>query len=169
MPPALIEKSDPASRSFIRHRRFIFKRVSCFLLIALLSSFFGPTHGQERKSRTVTAAQINGVYKYARNDFRVLALGHNKLKVQFNGEWMTRGGYPNIGEAIGEATIVGNVATFIPGDTTKCKITMTFVTNKMIVKQEGFDADCGFGHNVMATGTYRRVKAGKPKFIPIPH
>jgi hypothetical protein len=147
----------------------MFKRVSYFLVIVLLSSFFGPTRGQERKGRTVTAAQVNGVYKYVRNDFRVLALGHNKLKVQFNGEWMTRGGYPNIGEAIGEATIVGNVATFIPGDTTKCKITMTFLTNKMIVQQEGFDADCGFGHNVMATGTYRRVKAGKPKFIPIPH
>ena len=81
---------------------------------------------------------------------------------------MTRGGYPNIGEAIGEATIVGNVATFIPGDTTKCKITMTFLTNKMIVQQEGLDAECGFGHNVMASGTYRRVKAGKPRFIPIP-
>jgi hypothetical protein len=117
----------------------------------------------------VTAAQINGVYKNDRNDFRVLAVGHHKLKVQFNGEWMTRGGYPNIGEAIGEATIEGNVATFIPGETTKCKITMTFLPdNKMIVQQEGLDAECGFGHNVMATGTYRRVKAGKPRFIPIP-
>ena len=125
------------------------------------------TNGQSPR-RFVTAAQINGVYKYDRNDFRVLALGHNKLKVQFNGEWMTRGGYPNIGEAIGEATIEGNVATFIPGDTTKCKITMTFLRNRMIVEQEGLDADCGFGHNVMASGTYRRVKAGRPKWIPIP-
>jgi hypothetical protein len=87
--------------------------------------------------------------------------------VQFNGEWMTRGGYPNIGEAIGEADIEGNVATFIPGDTTQCKITMTFLTNRMKVEQEGIDADCGFGHNVMATGTYRRVKGGKPRFIPV--
>lgn len=117
---------------------------------------------------SVTAAQINGIYRYDRNDFRVLALGQHKLKVQFNGEWMTRGGYPNIGEAIGEATIEGNVATFIPGETTKCKITMTFLANRMKVTQEGLDADCGFGHNVMATGTYRRVKRGRPKFIPIP-
>ena len=137
-------------------------RVSSLLLIGSLV-----TSGQSPR-RIVTAAQINGVYKYDRNDFRVLALGHNKLKVQFNGEWMTRGGYPNIGEAIGEATIEGNVATFIPGDTTKCKITMTFLRNRMIVEQEGLDADCGFGHNVMASGTYRRVKAGRPKWIPIP-
>ena len=114
--------------------------------------------------RIVTASQINGVYKYDRNDFRVLALGHNKLKVQFNGEWMTRGGYPNLGEAIGEATIEGNVATFIPGDTTKCKITMTFLRNKMIVEQEGLDADCGFGHNVNSAGAYKKIRSGKPKF-----
>lgn len=128
----------------------------------------GPTpNGPQPTSRAVTAAQINGLYRYSRNDFRILALGHHKLKVQFNGEWMTRGGYPNIGEAIGEATIAGNVATFIPGDTTKCKITMTFLTNRMEVTQEGLDADCGFGHNVMATGTYRRIKGGRPRFIPV--
>jgi len=136
--------------------------VSSLLLIG------SPVTSGQSPRRVVTAAQINGVYKYERNDFRVLALGHNKLKVQFNGEWMTRGGYPNLGEAIGEATIVGNIATFIPGDTTKCKITMTFLRNKMIVDQEGLDVDCGFGHNVMARGTYRRVKAGRPKWIPIP-
>src|SRR5438552_10896429 len=133
--------------------------------ILLLASTFALTQSTRR---VVTAAQINGVYKSGRNDFRVLALGHHKLKVQFNGEWMTRAGYPNIDEAIGEATIEGNVATFIPGDTTKCKITMTFLRDKMIVEQQGLDADCGFGHNVMASGTYRRVKAGKPRWIPIP-
>jgi hypothetical protein len=143
--------------------------VSYLLFIVLLNPFFGAPQAQPRKNPAVTAAQVNGLYKYRRNDFRVLALGHNKLKVQFNGEWMTRGGYPNIGEAMGEATIEGNVATFIPGDTTKCKITMTFLPHhKLVVEQEGLDAECGFGHNVMASGTYRRVKPGKPKFLPIP-
>jgi len=147
------------------HRR---QMIGAFLISASLLLASSLALGQT-SSRSVTAAQINGVYRYLRNDFRILALGHNKLKVQFNGEWMTRGGYPNIGEAIGEATIAGNAATFIPGDTTKCKITLTFLgNNKMAVTQEGLDAECGFGHNVMASGTYRRVKAGKPKFIPIP-
>jgi hypothetical protein len=138
-----------------------------FLLTCLLLVGAVLVIGQTRKP-SVTAAQIDGVYKYRDNDFRVLALGHNKIKVQFNGEWMTRAGYPNIGEAIGEAIIEGNVAVFIPGDTTKCKIKMTFLTNKMMVEQEGNDAECGFGHNVMANGTYRRVKAGKPRFIRTP-
>src|SRR5947207_2045736 len=134
--------------------------------ILLLSSTFATNQSTRR---VVTAAQINGVYKSRGNDFRVLALGHNRLRVQFNGEWMTRYGYPNIGEAIGEATIDGNVATFVPGDTKNCKITMTFVPpNKMVVTQNGSDAECGFGHNVMADGTYHRVKPGRPKWIPIP-
>ena len=120
-----------------------------------------------RPPRVVTAEQVNGLYRYRTSEFRILALGHKKLKVQFNGEWMTRGGYPNIGEALGEATIEGNVATFSPGDTTKCKITMTFLTNRMEVTQEGLDSDCGFGHNVVATGTYRRIQGGKPRFIPV--
>ena len=144
------------------------KLLSILTLVIALQSTGAQEVPSKPARRVVTASQINGVYKYDRNDFRVLALGHNRLKVQFNGEWMTRAGYPNIGEAIGEATIEGNVATFIPGDTTKCKITMTFLRHKMIVEQEGLDADCGFGHNVMARGTYRRVKAGRPKWIPIP-
>ena len=144
------------------------KLLSILTLVIALQSTGAQEVPSKPARRIVTPAQINGVYKYDRNDFRVLALGHNKLKVQFNGEWMTRGGYPNLGEAIGEATINGNIATFIPGDTTKCKITMTFLRNKMIVEQEGLDADCGFGHNVMARGTYARVKAGKPRWIPIP-
>jgi hypothetical protein len=139
-----------------------------FVTSALSISAQETLSGPQLAVRAVTADQVNGLYRYRRNDFRILALGRHKLKVQFNGEWMTRGGYPNIGEAIGQADIKGNVATFIPGDTTKCKITMTFLTNRMEVTQEGFDADCGFGHNVMATGTYRRIRGGRPRFIPIP-
>jgi len=142
-----------------------------FITAGLRTSAQGPVvmtpNGSREAGRAVTADQVNGLYRYRSSEFRILALGHHKLKVQFNGEWMTRGGYPNIGEAIGEATIEGNVATFIPADTTNCKITMTFLTNRMEVTQEGADADCGFGHNVMATGTYRRIKGGHPRFIPV--
>jgi len=120
-------------------------RLLCLIIITPLIVSLGaaqePSPSPRPNLRAVTPAQINGLYKYYRNDFRILALGKNKLKVQFNGEWMTRGGYPNIGEAFGEATIGGNVATFIPGDTTKCKITMTFLKNKMKVEQEGLDAE----------------------------
>jgi hypothetical protein len=39
---------------------------------------------------------------------------------------------------------------------------MTFLPGKMVASQES--EDCGFGFNVRADGTYKRIKAGKPKF-----
>src|SRR5438034_1446096 len=116
------------------------------------------------KQQVVTAAQANGVYRYYQSEFRILALGHNKLKVQFDGIYMTVSRSPNMGYASGEATIAGIVATFVPADTQGCKITMTFLPGKLKVTQDGSDADCGFGHNVYATGTYRKIRSGKPKF-----
>jgi hypothetical protein len=117
-----------------------------------------------QNTKVVTAAQANGVYRYYDSEFRILALGHNKLKVQFDGIYHTLAKSVNMGYAMGEATIDGNVATFVPPDTQGCKITMTFLPGKLKVTQDGSDADCGFGHNVNATGTYRKIKSGKPKF-----
>jgi hypothetical protein len=117
-----------------------------------------------QNSKVVTAAQANGVYSYYDSEFRILALGQNKLKVQFDGVYHTVAKSVNVGYASGEATIDGNVATFIPDDTQGCKITMTFLPGKLVVKQDGDDATCGFGHNVYSTGTYKKVRSGKPKF-----
>jgi hypothetical protein len=36
-----------------------------------------------------------------------------------------------------------------------------FTGSKLVVTQTG---TCGFGHNVTAAGTYKRVTAEKPKF-----
>lgn len=120
------------------------------------------------KHQVVTAAQANGVYRYYKSEFRILALGHHKLKVQFDGIYMTLAKSPNMGSASGEATIDGNVATFKPPDTERCEITLVFLPNKLKVIQDGSDADCGFGHNVIATGTYRKIRSGKPKFESVP-
>ena len=61
------------------------------------------------KHQIVTAAQANGVYRYYKSEFRILALGHNKLKVQFDGIYMTVAKSPNMGYAMGEATIEGTL------------------------------------------------------------
>ena len=116
----------------------------------------------------VTAAQVNGTYRYYDNEFRILALGKGKLKVQFDGVYHTVAKSVNTGSASGEATIDGNVATFKPEDGAPCEITLVFLPNKLRVEQEGSDADCGFGHNVNATGVYRKIRGGKPKFEPPP-
>ena len=116
------------------------------------------------KPQVVTAPQVNGVYRFYKSEFRILALGQQKLKVQFDGVYVTVSKSVNIGYAGGEATIEGNVATFVPPDTERCKITMKFLPGKMVVTQEGDDFECGFGHNVNAAGTYKKIKSGKPTF-----
>lgn len=144
------------------------------LLIACLSSWVLPTSAQKSQLQSspkspqkqiVTAAQANGVYRFYKSEFRILALGQNKLKVQFDGIYPTPKSF-NMGYAMGEAIIDGNVATFKPPDTERCEITIVFLPGKLKVTQEGSDADCGFGHNVYATGTYKKIKSGKPKFEP---
>jgi len=145
------------------------KKVLCLITFIVVSFTitFAQTPSQAKPAqnpKVVTAAQVNGVYRYYKSEFRVLALGHNKLKVQFDGIYMTLAKSPNMGYAMGEATIEGNVAIFVPPDTQGCKITMTFLPGKIVVKQDGSDADCGFGHNVYTTGTYRKIRSGKPKF-----
>lgn len=127
-----------------------------------------PTPTPPPVHKIVTAAQVNGVYRYYQSEFRILALGRNKLKVQFDGIYITQAGSPNMGSATGEASIEGNVATFKPEETQRCEITLVFLPNKLRVTQEGSDAECGFGHNVYATGTYRKIKSGKPKFETAP-
>ncbi|PYS60322.1 MAG: hypothetical protein DMF74_18930 [Acidobacteria bacterium] len=149
------------------------KKVLCLITFIVVSFTitFAQTPSQAKPAqnpKVVTAAQVNGVYRYYKSEFRVLALGHNKLKVQFDGIYMTLAKSPNMGYTMGEATIEGNVAIFVPPDTQGCKITMTFLPGKIVVKQDGSDADCGFGHNVYTTGTYRKIRSGKPKFEPPP-
>jgi hypothetical protein len=122
------------------------------------------TESKPRKQTVVTAAQVNGTYRYYDNEFRILALGKGKLKVQFDGVYHTISKSVNTGYASGEAIIDGNIATFKPEDPERCEITLVFLPNKLKVEQDGSDADCGFGHNVNASGTYRKIRAGKPKF-----
>src|ERR1044072_7259708 len=126
--------------------------IKSFLLIAFLVATCSMTMFAQN-SKVVTAAQANGVYKFYDNEFRILALGHNKLKVQFDGVYHTIAKSVNTGYASGEAAIEANVATFMPEDTQGCKITMTFLPGKLVVKQEGQAFSCGFGHNVNPAGT----------------
>ena len=121
-----------------------------------------------QKPRAVTAAEANGTYRSRNNEIRILALGGGKLKVKFDLSHVygpAESGMVNTGEATGEATIENNVAIFSTADSPKCKITMTFLpSNKLKVVQQGSDSDCGFGQNVTADGTYRKIDGRKPTF-----
>lgn len=128
-----------------------------FCLISALTS-----HAQ----KDVTAAQVNGTWKYRQNEFKIWAVGDQKLQVEFSGvfEYKTRDGEPtaNTGEGTGVARIEGNTASFKPdGAEDECKITLKFTGGKLVVTQVGI---CGFGFNVTAEGTYKKISSRKPKF-----
>jgi hypothetical protein len=117
--------------------------------------------------KIVTAAQANGTYRLRSNEIKILALGNNKLKIQMqlSYEYQSAAGpMANVGEAFGEATIENDVATFRPPDTEGCIITIKFLPGNRIKVSEDRTINCGFGLNVSSAGTYRKIRAGKPKF-----
>jgi hypothetical protein len=113
----------------------------------------------------VTAAQVNGTWQNKNSTFKVWALGNRKLRVEFSGTYEYKspaGPMANAGSGSGVALIEGDTAIFKPeGTDDECKITMKFSRARLIVKQEG---SCGFGLNVTADGTYKKVSRRKPTF-----
>ena len=137
--------------------------ISCLFVAPGIVGQTPPESGAN--SQIVTAAQINGTWRYKHNEFKIWALGHQKLKVEFSGvyEYMSpQGRSANTGEGSGIAGIEGDTVTFKPDDSEdECSITMKYVGGRLRVSQVGI---CGFGHNVTADGDYRRVSRTKPKF-----
>jgi hypothetical protein len=118
-----------------------------------------------QSDKSVTAAQVNGTWKTKGGEFKIWALGQQRLQVEFSGvyEYKTpEGPTANTGEGSGIATIEGDTAIFKPeGAEEECQITLKFTGGKLVVTQTSI---CGFGHNVSAAGTYKKVSAKKPKF-----
>lgn len=100
-----------------------------------------------------------------RQRFKICALGKQRLQVEFSGVYeykMPQGPMANEGEGSGVATIEDDTAIFkSEGAEEECQITLKFTGSKLVVTQTGI---CGFGHNVSAEGTYKKVSSKKPKF-----
>ena len=113
----------------------------------------------------VTAAQVNGTWRGKHGEFKIWALGKQRLRVEFSGIYQYKTPYgpmANIGDGAGIAVIEGDTAVFKPDEIDdECKITMIFAKDSLIVDQDGI---CGFGHNVSSAGRYRKISRLKPKF-----
>src|SRR6266496_4363157 len=138
--------------------KVIFVSVLCCAAVSIVTT-------QAGKDTSVTAAQVNGTWQSKYGEFKIWALGHQRLQVEFSGvyEYKTaQGPTANTGEGSGIARIEGDAAIFKPeGAEEECRITLKFTGGKLVVTQTGI---CGFGHNVTAAGTYKKVSAKKPKF-----
>jgi len=150
-------------------------------LLVLLLTFTAADAVAQTSRKSVPASEATGTFemkftgkfKDNSNEIRIYPLGRNKLHVGMllvypytmqNGELMA-----NTGELNEVFEIHGDTASFISNDS-QCSITIRFVrVGKITVRQDGSDADCGFGHNVVANGTYRRTSAKKPSFEDMAH
>jgi hypothetical protein len=118
------------------------------------------------QSNFVTAKQVNGTWKSQFGTFKILSIGQQRLQVEFSGTYVYKmaNGQPmaNTGAGSGIATIERRTAKFKPaGAEDNCSITMNFVGSQLQVEQV---SNCGFGMNVSAAGTYRKVSDSKPQF-----
>jgi hypothetical protein len=115
--------------------------------------------------KSVTAAQVNGTWKTKYGEFKIWALGQQRLQIEFSGVYKyesSQGPSANEGQGSGIATIEGDNAIFKPeGAEEECRITLKFTGGKLVVTQTGI---CGFGQSVTAAGTYKKISAKKPKF-----
>lgn len=155
--------------------------LSTVFAVVVLMVFSSPAFAQKSRA-SVSGAEVTGTfemnfigkkYKGLTNDLMIQAMGGGKLHIAFdllypytlqNGEVSV-----NMGQLEGEASITGDTAVFESNEFGPCKITLKFTKpGEVKVTQAGSDADCGFGHNVFAYGTYRKVSSKKPKF-PIPN
>ena len=132
-------------------------------VVCLAAASFVTTQADSDKS--VTGAQVNGTWKTKYGEFKIWTLGKQLLQIDFSGvyEYKTpQGPTANEGVGSGIATIDGDTAIFKPeGAEEEYQITLKFTRDKLVVTQTGI---CGFGHNVTAAGTYKKVSGKKPKF-----
>jgi uncharacterized protein (TIGR02246 family) len=76
-------------------------------------------------------------------------------------------GAPSYNSGIAEGVVRvanGSGALTITEYAKPCALRMQFSANQVVVVQEGSDVDCGFGHGVMADGTYPRTSSALPSF-----
>lgn len=117
----------------------------------------------ELEDDIVEAQSITGTYAYelpndaGSGELRILDNGDNTIK--FSLSVVGKGPAYNQGQMEGTAPYVDFTATI---NTTeyggKCTIELTFGPEEVVAKTlAGDDAKCGFGHGVMADGTYKRT------------
>ena len=148
-----------------------------FLAVLFAIIFAGSNGAQAQNRAAVSGREVTGIYrsyfdgkfKGSYNEIKIQALGKGKLKVSFDltYPYKTASGEmtANVGTNGGTATIEGDTAVFKDLEFGQCTITLKFTKpGTLVITQQGTDGECGFGHNVSADGTYKKVSRAKPKF-----
>ena len=144
-------------------------------IVAAVSMVFAGGASAQKTRASVSAAEVNGTYKMNfrgkfasfSNEVKLLALGRGRVRVAMDlvYPYTLRNGEPmvNMGTLDGEASIDADVAVYKSEGTDQCTITIRFVRPGTIEITQS-ESVCGFGHNVTADGTYKKISSRKPRF-----
>ena len=135
------------------------------LILLLLACFV--VAAQTSLSVVAKPRSVTGQYRLRKNEFRnslvVRQLPGGKIKFELIALWVSANNPQNIhnGELHGVARLENGVAIYESGN---CKVRMSFALNRVIVTTDDVIDDCGFGANVAASGTYRKINSKTPRF-----
>lgn len=133
--------------------------------LVLLLSF--AVSAEQTFTTNVALGNVTGQYRFRQQEFHnrldVLQLPGGKIKFHLVALWVSHNNPENIhnGELMGVVALRDGMATL---STENCKVTMKFSSNKVVITEGDEIDDCGFGANVTAAGSYRKIDSKKPKF-----
>ena len=146
-------------------------------LIILLLSVASVAVVAQRSRPSVSAAEVTGTFRMnftgkfrgSYDEIEIASVGRGKLRVAMDLIYpykMANGDdIANTGQLDETFAIDGDVATYNSTKFGRCTMKITFIKPGSIkVSQDGNDSDCGFGHNVRADGTYKKVGLRRPMF-----
>jgi hypothetical protein len=122
--------------------------------------------GQAQAPPQAHAKSVTGHYRLTKGEFRnridLQKLAGGRIKFYLLALWVSYNNPENIhnGELQGIVALENGVAIYDQDD---CKLKFEFCPNRVRVSQPK-DAGCGFGANVTAGGTYRKLDSNKPRF-----
>ena len=98
-----------------------------------------------------------------RNRLNVQQLPDGKIKFDLLALWVSHYNPENVhnGQLQGMVRLEKGVAVY---EADNCKLRMEFLPTRVRIMQSDEVGDCGFGANVTATGSYRKIDGRKPKF-----
>lgn len=153
------------------------KKIVLAMFVFGITLFFASTENVAAQRKAVSGKEVTGTFRYAYtgkykgsfSEITIQALGGGKLKIGFDLVYPYTDGTgelnANVGQAVGTATIKGDTAIYETTENGNCKIVIKFVSPGLIkVTELENRADCGFGFNVSANGTYKKFSSRKPKF-----
>jgi hypothetical protein len=154
------------------------KQICCFVIAVACMMVVSGSAAAQKSRKSVPATEVTGTFAHSfggrfkgtASEIKIASTGKGKLRVAFDLVYPFIDGEgeltANTGEADGDATIKGDTAVYHSTEFGKCTITIKFVKPgaiKVTQEQEGA-SDCGFGNNVSADGTHKKISSKRPKF-----